>query len=415
MKFFDSDKWQEIYYALRSNPLRTILTALSVGLALFMLVLMLGGGNYLRDSVFHDFKNFHFNSAFIWTRATSKPYKGFKKGRRFNFNNADIMALRKGVPEIDLLAPRINAWGNNTVVRGKETGAFNIYGDFPDWNRLDPYIIKEGRFVNDVDILSQRKVVAIGERVVKELFKKNEKPIGDYIKINGIYFKIVGVLKSQKSSQQAENENKSIHMPFTTLQKVYNYKNVVGWFGITTKKGYDMANVERKTIQFLKYRHDIHPDDNRAIGHVNVEEEFKKIDGLFNGITFIIWFVGIGTLLTGIIGVSNIMFVIVKERTKEIGIKRAIGAAPIKIIAQIIWEAIVLTFLSGFVGLILGILLIESIAFFALQSGASVVPNVDPPAAIISLMIIIIAGSLAGFFPALKAVKIKPIDALRYE
>lgn len=257
--------------------------------------------------------------------------------------------------------------------------------------------------------------MAIGERVVKELFKKNEKPIGDYIKINGIYFKIVGVLKSQKSSQQAENENKSIHMPFTTLQKVYNYKNVVGWFGITTKKGYDMANVERKTIQFLKYRHDIHPDDNRAIGHVNVEEEFKKIDGLFNGITFIIWFVGIGTLLTGIIGVSNIMFVIVKERTKEIGIKRAIGAAPIKIIAQIIWEAIVLTFLSGFVGLILGILLIESIAFFALQSGASVVPNVDPPAAIISLMIIIIAGSLAGFFPALKAVKIKPIDALRYE
>lgn len=415
MKFFDSDKWQEIYYALRSNPLRTFLTALSVSLALFMLVLMVGGGNALRHSVFHGFKNFHFNSAFLWTRPTSKPYKGFKKGRRFNFNNADILALKKGVPEIDLLAPRINAWGNNTVVRGKETGAFNILGDFPDWNKLDPYVIKDGRFINDVDILSQRKVVAIGERVVEELFKKEENPIGDYIKINNIYFKVVGVFKSQKPGGQAENENKNIHMPFTTLQKVYNYKNVVGWFGITTKEGYSMASVERKAIQFLKYRHDIHPDDNRAIGHVNVEEEFKKIDGLFNGIDLIIWIVGLGTLLTGIIGVSNIMFVIVRERTKEIGIKRAIGATPIKIVGQIIWEAIILTFLAGFGGLIFGIFIIEMAGSAVANSGSQFIPSVNPGMAISSLIIIVVTGALAGFFPARKAIKVKPIDALRFE
>ncbi len=414
MSLFDVDKWQEIYNALKSNPLRTILTAFGVGWALFILVLMVGGGNALRNSVFHDFKNFHFNSAFVWTRLTDKPYKGFKKGRRFNFKNSDIVALKKGVPEIDLLAPRINA-SSTTVVRKKNAGSFNVYGDFPDWNKLDPYIMKNGRFINEIDIRSQRKVVAIGEQVVKDLFEKGVKPLEKYIQINGIYFKVIGIFKSQKSGGQAESENKNIHMPFTTLQKVYNYKNVVGWFGITAKKGHEMATVERKIIQFLKYRHNIHPDDKRAIGHVNVEEEFKKIDGLFNGISFIIWFVGIGTLLTGIIGVSNIMFVIVRERTKEIGIKRAIGASPIKIVSLIIWESIVLTFVAGYFGLAMGVLLVELAAMAIRDGGSNFIPSVDIWMAVRSLVIIVISGALAGYFPARRAIKIKPIDALRFE
>jgi len=421
---FDRDHWQEIFHTLKKNKLRTFMTAFGVFWGIFMLIIMLGSGTGLKHGVTSGMGSFATNSVFVWTQSTTIPYKGFPRGRRFWFNNDDIQALKDNVPEIKYLAPKIRGWssgdGTNNTVRKDKTGAFSILGDYPDWNKIDPMEMIKGRFINDLDIENKRKVAVIGTRVEEVLFSPDEDPIGQYIRIQGVYFQVVGVFKPLNTNISFGGEKEqSIFLPFTTLQKTYNYGNIVGWFSITSKDNVPASEVEEKAMQLLAARHDIHPDDKEAFGHFNLETEFKQMSGLFAGISGLIWIVGIGTLLAGVIGISNIMLVIVKERTKEIGIQRAIGASPFNIMSQIITESVFMTAIAGYFGLVAGVGLVEGINLFLVKNGINNEmfqrPEVDFDIAIKSLIILIIFGALAGIIPALRAVKIKPIDALRDE
>jgi putative ABC transport system permease protein len=419
---FDRDRWQEIYHVLKKNKLRTFLTAFGVFWGIFMLVVMLGSGNGLQNGVFQNFGDMATNSLFIWTQQTTIPYKGFPRGRVYNFDNDDAIAIHNSVPEIKYLAPRIQGGGfrgANNVVRGLKSGVFNIRGEYPVLNLIDPLNITGGRFINDIDISQKRKVAVVGSRVVELLFTKGENPINQYLQIQGVYFKIVGTYTSKRTGEQANDENQNIYMPFTTLQQTYNYGNIVGFFAITAKDDIPVGVVEDKVIRLLKTRHSISPKDDAAVGHFNLQKEFDQMMGLFTGIRILVWIVGTGTLLAGIIGVSNIMLVVVKERTREIGIQRALGATPMNVITQIIMEAIVLTTFSGYFGLTVGVFLLELINHLLGSSGAKtemfVHPGVDFSVAVTALTILIIAGALAGLIPARRAVSVKPIDALRYE
>ncbi len=421
---FDRDSWQEIFHTLKQNKLRTFLTAFGVFWGIFMLIIMLGSGNGLENGVTSGMGGFASNSFFVWAERTSLPYKGFPRGRFFNFRNNDIQALRDNIPEIEYIAPKIRGWsagdGTNNTIRKDKTGAFSIMGEYPVWIKIDPMEMIEGRFINDLDIKEARKVAVIGTRVREVLFEPDENPIGDHIRIQGVYFKVIGVFKPLNTNINFGGEKEqSIFLPFTTLQMTYNYGDIVGWFSITSDPSVAASVVEEKAIQLLGQRHSIHPEDSEAFGHFNLEEEYNQMNGLFNGIAGLIWIVGIGTLLAGVIGISNIMLVIVKERTKEIGIQRALGATPRHVITQIVTESIFLTSLAGYIGLVAGVALIEGINYLLVNSGAEIEmfkrPEVDFNVAITSLIILIVAGALAGMIPARRAVKIRPIDALRDE
>jgi putative ABC transport system permease protein len=422
MKIFDLDKWHEIYYALRKNPLRTFFTAFGVFWGIFMLIIMMGAGEGLYNGATHDMGGMATNSIFMWTQNTSMPYKGFQRGRYYRFNNDDTQALIDNIPELDVVAPRLQGWGgegNNNVIRGDRTGGYNIQGDYPAINIIDPVDISSGRFINDNDIADKRKVAILGIRVVNDLFNQGEDPLGEYIQIQGVYFQVIGIFKSKKGDQQAEWDNKAIFIPFTTLQKVYNYGDMVGWYSMTAKKDFPASVVEDKAKELLKKRHTIHPDDDRAVGSFNLEKEWSKMTNLFNGIRGLVWIVGIGTLLAGVIGVSNIMLIVVKERTKEIGVQRAIGATPVNIVSQIIIESVFLTSFAGYFGLTLGVGLLELINYLLVTTGAESNmfnnPEVDFNKAMTALVILVISGIFAGMIPARRAVSIKPIDALRDE
>jgi putative ABC transport system permease protein len=419
---FDLDRWQEIYHVLSANKLRTFLTAFGVFWGIFMLVIMLGSGNGLQRGVTQNFGDMATNSVFIWTQQTTIPYKGFPRGRRYNFDNDDIVALHNTVPEIKYLAPRLQAGGymqTNNVIRGLKSGIFTIMGDYPVYNKIDPLNFIKGRFINDLDIREKRKVAVIGTRVVDFLFKKDENPINQYIQVQGVYFQVIGVFQSKRTGEQANQENQNIYLPFTTLQQTYNYGNAVGFFSITAKDDIPVSVVEEKAIRLLKQRHSVAPADDPAVGHFNLKKEFDQMQGLFFGIRLLVWIVGTGTLMAGVIGVSNIMLVVVKERTKEIGIQRALGATPWKVISQIIMESVVMTTFSGYFGLVVGVGLLELINFLLGSTGAGtemfVHPGIDFSVAITALSILVVCGVIAGLIPARRAVSVKPIDALRYE
>ncbi|MBE9480907.1 MAG: ABC transporter permease [Bacteroidetes bacterium] len=419
---FDLDRWQEIFSTLKKNKLRTFFTAFGVFWGIFMLIIMLGSGKGLHNGANTGMGDLATNSMFMWTRRTTIPYKGFPRGRFYRFKNNDTQALIDNIPEIEHIAPRLQGWGgngNNNVIRGERTGAFTIQGDYPAYNIIDPVKMLSGRFINKIDIDEKRKIAVIGIRIVDEMFEPGEKPIGQYLRIQGVYFKVVGTFQSKKNDHQADRENQQICIPFTTLQKTYNYGDIVGWYAITAKSNSSVSLVEEKAKALMKTRHSISPDDDRAIGSFNVENEFKKMTKLFAGINGLIWIVGIGTLLAGVIGVSNIMLIVVKERTKEIGIQRAIGATPLNIITQIITESVFLTALAGYIGLAIGVGIVELVNYILIKTGADKAmfnnPEVDFDKAITALIVLVIAGALAGFIPAKKAVSIKPIDAIRNE
>lgn len=417
---FNIEKWKEIYAALAQNKARTGLTAFGVFWGIFMLVIMLGAGKGLENGVYSGMGEFKLNSAFMWTMPTTIDYKGFPKGRRYSFDNGDVTAIRKYVKGIEFFAPRLSAGrgeGDNTV-HGLKSGSFEAYGDYPEWNKIDPMSVIKGRHINYNDVNEYRKVIVIGQRVFQELFEKDEDPIGTAIRIQGVYFRVVGVVKSKKNGRQAEREESNMFMPFTTMQKTYNMGDRVGWFSLTSKEGYAMKTVEKEVMAIIKKRHSISPDDERAVGHANVEEEANKINGLFLGIAGLTWLVGSGTLLAGVIGVSNIMLVIIRERTKEIGIQRALGATPWEVRKHIIMESVALTTFAGYIGLVLGVGLLELINRIFLKgadTGMFHSPEIDFNVAVAALVLLIVSGVIAGLIPAQRAVSIKPIDALRDE
>lgn len=416
---FDQDNWQEIFAAIKKNKMRTTLTALGVFWGIFMLVIMIGSGNGLRNGILQGFEGTATNSFFVWAQKTTKPYKGMQPGRNFNYNNGDALALTT-IPEIAAVAPQ-NQLGDyegiNNVTRGLRTGGFGVHGNYPVIQEINSIKLTKGRFINDLDIKEKRKIAIIGSRVQEVLFDKTENPIGKYICINGVYFVVVGVTKPVGSGDMAKESSEQIDIPFTTFQAAFNYGDIVGWFAITSKPNIPATLVEKKVIAVLKERHSIAPDDNLAVGHWNMEKEYNNLNGLFSGIAALVWFVGLGTLIAGIIGVSNIMLIIVKERTKEIGIKRALGATPFVIISQLMLESIFLTTIAGYFGLVSGIALLEVIGANLPQSDDSMFsnPEVKLDVAFIALSILIVAGAIAGLVPARRAVSISPVDALRAE
>lgn len=419
---FDPDRWHEIFHALKKNKLRTFFTAFGVFWGIFMLVIMMGSGNGLQNAAFSDFGDMATNSVFMWTQRTTIPYKGFPRGRYFNFRNDDTRALKEQIQEIDLVAPRIQGWGgegNNNVIRGIHTASYTIFGDYPELQQIDPLNLTQGRFLNQLDIAQYRKVAVIGAKVRNDMFEPDEDPVGEYLKIQGVYFQVVGLFESKKSDQRAEWDNQVIYIPFTTLQKTYNYGDIVGWYAITSRPDVPASVVEQKAKKLLSERHDIHPDDERAVGSFNLENEFNKMTGLFVGINALIWIVGIGTLFAGVVGVSNIMLIVVRERTREIGIQRAIGATPWNIMSQVITESVILTTLAGYVGLVIGVGIIEGVNMALTKAGSDSDmfknPEIDFNMAMTALAILVISGALAGLVPARRAVSIKPIDAIRFE
>ena len=422
MTIIDYDKWQEIFHTLKKNKLRTGLTAFGVSWGIFMLMIMMGAGTGLENAVYSGMGDFATNSMFIWTQSTTIPYKGFPRNRWYRFELDDMYVLKRSIPDIDIIAPTVHGGGwraNSNVLYGRQKGEFRVEGVMPDENKIDPVDIEMGRYINDYDIIDRRKVALLGYRVYEELFEKDEDAVDKYVKINGMYFQVIGVYRSKHTGGWGEQQNSIIFIPFSTTEQIYNYPDIVDHFSIVGKPYANINEIEKEVKVILAKRHSVHPDDQGAFGCNNVGEQFKKIRGLFLGIRGLIWLVGIGTLLAGVIGVSNIMLIIINERTQEFGIKRAMGATPLKIISTVISESVFLTSVAGLTGMAAGIYIVELVNR-ALGTSASeevmfMNPEVDFNIALAALIILILFGILAGIIPAKRAVSIKPIEAIRSE
>jgi putative ABC transport system permease protein len=414
MSIFDRDLWQEILHTLSKNKWRTVLTALGVFWGIFMLIIMLGSGRGLQNGVQSDFSGFATNSLYVWARSTSKPYAGLPTGRRIRLNNQDYDALKE-VKELAVVSPRNQLGGyrgGNNVTRLDRTAAFDVMGDYPQIRKVMSMDITRGRFMNELDILEKRKIAVIGTRAVQVLFDRGENPIGKSIRINGVYFTVIGTFKTWRSGRDAEKDAQTIFIPFSTFQAAFHSGNRVHWFAMLAAEDVKASEAEEKALKIIKERHKIDPTDERALGHFNAQEEFDKMNGLFGAISWLTWFVGGGTLLAGIIGVSNILLIVVKERTREIGIRRAVGATPFTIQRQIVLESIFLTIISGYLGLVVGVGLLE-LASMYIDVPMFKKPEVDFGIALRALLILGVAGIIAGFLPAYRATSIKPVDALR--
>lgn len=419
---FDLDHWHEIWASLSRNRLRTALTAFGVGWGLFMLVVMLGSGTGLANGVERGFSGGATNSFFVWTRRTTEPYRGLPAGRRFSMNNGDVKAIAEQVPEAETIAPRNQLGGfrgGENVTRGLRAGGFSVTGDHPAIRAIQSLKILEGRFLNHLDLVERRKVAVIGTRVREVLFAPGEDPIDASIEIQGVYFKVIGVFSSVQTGEDAERDAQTIYVPFTTFQNAFNFGDRVGWFAITSRPGVPASVVEDKVVKLLKARHKVAPSDDRAIGHFNLEEEYDRIQGLFRGINALVWIVGIGTLSAGVIGVSNIMLIIVRERTKEIGIRRAVGATPLSVTTQVVFESVLLTSVAGYLGLVFGVAVLEAVNLVLASAGPSTAmfadPGVDLVTALRALAVLVASGVLAGLMPAWRAMRVNPVQALHAE
>lgn len=418
---FNRDRWNEILEALNANRFRTLLTAFGVFWGIFILVLLLALTNGLKNGVQADFGNFATNSIFMWSQGTSMPYKGLPKGRFFNFKLSDVDALKEQFPELKYVSPRNQLGGfrgSNNVTRNEKTGAFDIYGDYPEFINQQPLDIMEGRFLSYSDIESKRKIAVIGKDVIRSLYDNGEEVIGSYIKINDINFMVVGTFKNANSQGDSEEEANTIYIPFTTFSQAFNRADNVGWMAITAQDNVSITSVKPRIMSLMRELRTVHPDDKRAIGHFDLAEEFAKITGLFSILTVVGYFVGALVLMSGVIGISNIMLIVVKERTKEIGVRRALGASPWNIRSQVLQESLVLTIISGMMGIAFaaGIIWIMN----TILDNVGPVENFANPSVgigviIIALSILIISGLLAGLIPATRATQMKPVDALRIE
>lgn len=418
-QLLDRDTWVEVFQSIRKNKLRTFLTMIGVFIGIYIYIGLSGAAKGLDNGFEKEFKSVARNSMFIWAQTTSMPYSGFKTGRQIQLKLPDAEVLKKQVPEIMALAPRNvrGIFGSNPglITRGLKSGNYSVFGDFPDFTRIATKRIYEGgRFINDDDIEQERKVCVIGERTQKELFDEEEDPLGGYIVIDGISFQVVGVHKFAGGGP-FDNDS-DIFIPFTTYRKLYNTGEDVSWFTIAAYDDADVVKVEEDIKATLRRIHRVDPKDERAIGSFNLGEAFNRIFGFSAGLTFLSLIVGVATILAGVIGIGNILLISVKERTKELGVRRAMGATPSEVRNQIIIESLVLTLLAGIIGIILGAATLKMID--SLTQGGDFPytnPTVPIPYVIGSLFLMVVLGILIGMIPAQRAVSIRPIDALREE
>jgi len=411
---FEIDKWQEIYSTVRKNKLRTFLTGFSVAWGIFMLIILLGSGNGLENGVKENFKGGAINGVWISNGITSKQYKGLKTGRQINFTNEDYKMLKTAIQGEDRISARLFL-GDNLTSYKNNYGSFFLSPCHPDYGYIKEVVMLEGRFLNELDILDFRKVAVIGEKVKSELFKgKDTLAMGKFININGVLFKVVGIFRDFSRN---DNELRRIYIPISTAQRVFKGNNVINQISFTTGNASpEQADQMISTARLmLANKHTFDPEDRQAVELWNKSEDVRRFNALFSGIRIFIWIIGIGTIIAGVVGVSNIMMIVVNERTKEIGIRKALGATPLSIITLILQEAIVITAFAGYIGLVLGIGLLELIARNMPPSDFFRNPEANLSIAMGATFLLVIAGTAAGFFPAMKAAKIKPIEALRDE
>ena len=416
---FDADTWQEIWATLRRNKLRAFLTACGVFWGIFMLIVMLGIGNGLRHGVTNSLGGLAMHSVYVWSQRTSLPFAGLQPGRNVKFTNLDTEAIA-AIPGVEHVAPRLQLGGwreGVNVARGMKTSNFNVTGDVPEFQRVEPMLFQRGRFINDADMREERKVAVIGELVRQLLFADGENPIGQYIQIKGLYFQVVGELKSLKAGDEGEKLSSTIYVPLSTFQSAFNQRGRVGWFTLSAFGDASAVEVEKSVLAKLRARHRVHPDDVGAFGSFNAAEKFGKVQGLFGGIQTFVWFVGVLTLWAGVLGVSNILLIIVKERTREIGVRKALGATPASIVAMVVQESVALTALAGYSGIVFGVGALELIgrAVANLPNAPLNSPEIDLGAALWAVLILIAAGLVAGIVPARHAASIHPVEALRAE
>ena len=416
---FDRDTWQEIFGSIQKNKLRTVVTVIGVLWGIFIYIALSGASKGLDNGFEREFEEVAINSLFVWAQNTSIPYDGFRTGRRLQLKLDDEIFLDERIPQLQYIAPRIarGAFGGSgsDVRRKGKVGTYAIYGDFPILiNIASKDIYKGGRFINQSDIDYQRKVCVIGERTQEELFEVNEDPIGAFIEIDGMYFKVVGVHKYTPGG--GFESDSDIFIPFTTFKLLYNTGDRVNWFAMAAYDDADVVAVEADIKAALRIKHRVHPDDERAFGSFNLGEIFNKVKGFSNGMYILSLIVGIATILAGVVGIGNILLISVRERTKELGIRRALGATPSEVLAQIIIESVFLTVIAGIIGIILGAFVLAFIGYIFKDP---MIPFVNPTVPIKfilgALVLMVGLGTLIGLIPAQRAVSIKPIDALREE
>ncbi|MBW2962431.1 ABC transporter permease [Mesonia aestuariivivens] len=420
---FSRDTWNEILESLSANWFRTLMTSFGVLWGIFILVILLAAGKGLENGIKQGFGGMATNSMFMWAQSTSKSYKGMPKGRSYNFKKGDVQAIKDNVNGLRFVSPRNQLGGfggNNNVVRGLKSGAFNVYGDYPEIINQQPMNITSGRFLNQNDLKEKRKVAVIGESVKSTMYDAHEEVLGSYIKVNGVNFQVIGTYsKKGGGGGSVEEAQKEIYVPFTTFSQAFNMGDVVGWMAITADDNHSITSLKSEVFNVIKKRHNIDPKDDRAVGNFDLYQEFNKITGLFTALNAVAYFVGVLVLLSGIIGISNIMLIVVKERTNEIGVRRALGATPGTIRGQILMESIVLTIISGMAGIIFATLVLWGVNTLLDSIDSSkmmfVNPSVNIGVIIIALLILVISGLLAGLIPAQNAIRIKPVDALRTE
>jgi len=407
----DWDKWQEIISTISKNKLRTFLTGFSVAWGIFMLIILLGSGQGLKNGVEEQFAGDAINSIWVSPRQTSLPYSGYKSGRRIEFTNAEIDRTKNSFSKIDNITGRV--WiGTKSISYKNNYGSYSVRSVHPGNKAIENITVNEGRYINQLDIDKFRKTAAIGKLVARDLFKGDD-PIGKYINIDGIPFKVVGVFEDKGG----ESEMRIIYLPITTAQRIFKGGNRINQMSFTVGDATleESTQITDKLRQQLAVIHHFDPNDKRAVWINNDLEEYKKIMSLFAGINIFIWIVGIGTIIAGVVGVSNIMMIVVKERTKEIGIRKALGATPFSIISLVLLESIVITSLAGYIGLAAGVGLLELVSQNMPPTDFFQNPEANINVALMATGILIIAGAIAGFIPARKAASVQPVEALRSE
>lgn len=414
MRRIDFDTWGEIFLTITRNKTRSLLTAFGIFWGIFMLVALMGGARGMQDILSRQFQGFATNSGFMAANKTSKAYKGFQQGRQWNMENRDVERIRNNVEGIDVVTATLAQWGINIVYEQYSISG-TLKGLYPEYDKIEEPLIRIGRSLNETDIRDRRKVCVIGQRIYETLFPKKEDPCGKYIEINGIYYRVVGVNEATGNMAVNGQSETSVVIPFTTMQQNYNRGTRIDMLGYTAKKGYSISQVEKDVERIVKQAHAIHPDDEQAVIRVNAEAMFSMMDNLFTGIRVLGWLVGLGTLLAGAIGVSNIMMITVKERTTEIGIRRAIGARPSDILQQILLESMVLTTLAGMAGISFAVFLLDAVEKGTSEPGLPAHFLISFWQAIGACVLLIVLGLLAGLIPAYRAMAIKPIEAIRDE
>ena len=409
------DTYKEIMETLTRNKSRSLLTGFGVFWGVFMLVVLLGGGQGLKELLSNNFQGFATNSALVFAQPTTKPYDGFRKGRQWNMVYQDVERLRAQVPELDVVTPMVSQWQRIVTAGDKKTTA-GVKGLQPAYAKVEEPQIRYGRYINDMDMAQRRKVCVLGKKVYKTLFPGGGDPCGQLVRVDSIYYRVVGVDYAAGEIKVNGGAEESVIVPITLMQETYGLGDAVHLISVTGKPGVVMSDVAPVMRAVIGRAHRVDPTDEKAITVFNTEVMFGMVDSLFTRVNFLIWLVGIGTLLAGAIGVSNIMMVTVRERTTEIGIRRAIGATPRTILGQIVAESILLTAVAGMSGILFAVAILQLLEMANTTDGIVAAHfQVGFWTAVGAVVLLALLGVLAGLAPAVRAMAIKPVDAMRDE